>query len=530
MKRIHLIEMLAVMLGLMSSCTDNNDNPSGGENRWGDKTLTFNVDNVSFNMIQVEGGSYQMNTLNDDSGAKLNISGTLSDYYIGQTEVTNQLWASVMGYRPELQFHDADEYPVTQISYYDIMKADGFLAKLNALLKDQLPAGKKFRLPSEAQWTYALQGGKAKSNPPANVGDVAWISTNAGGEVHPVAQKEPNSLGLYDMIGNAVEYIRDNYLDNDDLPTNQGRDFVALNNTLIRVICGGAYFNNETNVFLRDWIMMFDRYISIGFRLVLADAVEEETVTVPPTADELFYFYLPGFIEQAFNMIKVEGGDYSMVYERDGQQKAITGTLSDYYISQTEVENGVWYAIMGELPTGQITNKYRYPVTMVSYEDITKPGGFIDKLNELVKDDLPEGMAFQLPTEAQWHYAALGGQKSNGYVYAGSDNLDKVAWNAANTNKANGVAMRWPNELGIYDMTGNLNEICRDRYAPLADLPAEQGTDYAGPATGETFVCSGGAFDSDALQLPVNYRAIEVVAPNHKCNSLGFRLVLTKNK
>ena len=159
MKRIHLIEMLAVMLGLMSSCTDNNDNPSGGENRWGDKTLTFNVDNVSFNMIQVEGGSYQMNTLNDDSGAKLNISGTLSDYYIGQTEVTNQLWASVMGYRPELQFHDADEYPVTQISYYDIMKADGFLAKLNALLKDQLPAGKKFRLPSEAQWTYALQGG-----------------------------------------------------------------------------------------------------------------------------------------------------------------------------------------------------------------------------------------------------------------------------------------------------------------------------------------------------------------------------------
>ena len=110
MKRIHLIEMLAVMLGLMSSCTDNNDNPSGGENRWGDKTLTFNVDNVSFNMIQVEGGSYQMNTLNDDSGAKLNISGTLSDYYIGQTEVTNQLWASVMGYRPELQFHDADEY------------------------------------------------------------------------------------------------------------------------------------------------------------------------------------------------------------------------------------------------------------------------------------------------------------------------------------------------------------------------------------------------------------------------------------
>ena len=105
-----------------------------------------------------------------------------------------------------------------------------------------------------------------------------------------------------------------------------------------------------------------------------------------------------------------------------------------------------------------------------------------------------------------------------------------MAWKAANTKKANGVAMTGPTELGIYDVTGNLNEICRDRYAPLADLPAEQGTDYAGPATGETFVCSGGAFDSDALQLPVNYRAIEIVAPNHKCNSLGFRLVLTKNK
>ena len=109
-----------------------------------------------------------------------------------------------------------------------------------------------------------------------------------------------------------------------------------------------------------------------------------------------------------------------------------------HFVVQTEVDDGLL-----------LLHNMTKEMVLLSKEE--------QRVFEQCPTDLPELIDrwFQLPTEAQWHYAALGGQKSNGYVYAGSDNLDKVAWNAANTNKANGVAMRWPNELGIYDMTGN---------------------------------------------------------------------------
>lgn len=224
----------------------------------------------------------------------------------------------------------------------------------------------------------------------------------------------------------------------------------------------------------------------------------------------------------------VEGCAYSMQYERDGQSKIVTGTLSNYYIAPVEVTNKLWAAVMGAKPEGQINDGDMYPVTMVNYDDIVGPNGFLEKLNVMAKNQLPEGMKFKLPTEAQWQYAAMGGQKSKGYTYAGSNTLSDVAWYADNANSTtHPVASKQPNELGLYDMSGNVWERCCDWYVELDELPTEQGLDYAGPATSNRLVGRGGCFENEPTACTVGYHGREIIGLQQApTTTVGFRLIL----
>ena len=160
-------------------------------------------------MVPVEGGTFQMGATVEEGSdandsAKPVHSVTLSSYSIGQTEVTQALWKAVMGSNPSNW--EGDNLPVEMVSWKDCQK---FITKLNRL------TGQKFRLPTEAEWEYAARGGKLskgyKYSGSNTLGDVAWHEENSDGKTHPVATKQPNELGLYDMSGNVYEWCQDWY-------------------------------------------------------------------------------------------------------------------------------------------------------------------------------------------------------------------------------------------------------------------------------------------------------------------------------
>ena len=167
---------------------------------------TFTVNGVSFNMVNVEGGTFQMGSNDGESDEQPVHSVTLSDYYIGQTEVTQKLWQAVMGSNPSYSGFVGAKNPVNNVSWNDCQE---FISKLNRL------TGGRFRLPTEAEWEYAARGGNKsrgyKYSGSDDLGSVAWYSENSGDMVYPVGSKSPNELGLYDMSGNVWEWCSDVY-------------------------------------------------------------------------------------------------------------------------------------------------------------------------------------------------------------------------------------------------------------------------------------------------------------------------------
>ena len=231
-----------------------------------------------------------------------------------------------------------------------------------------------------------------------------------------------------------------------------------------------------------------------------------------------------------FKMVAVEGGSFTMGATAEQGSDALPNetpahqvTLSSYAIGQTEVTQRLWMAVMGFNPSVfSYGNGYNdlidCPVENVSWEDCQL---FIAKLNEIT------GLEFRLPTEAEWEYAARGGNKSQGYMYSGSNSLFDVAWFFDNCNGYNEnwqtyvVASKSPNELGLYDMSGNVSEWCQDWYGGYSSAPQ---TDPTGPVSGAERVCRGGYTQSYAACCRVSAR--DSKAPTFMHRSIGLRLVL----
>ncbi len=231
----------------------------------------------------------------------------------------------------------------------------------------------------------------------------------------------------------------------------------------------------------------------------------------------------------SFRMISVDGGTFAMGSDMEtamagdanfDEAPAHEVTLSPYSIGQTEVTQELWQAVMGSNPSG-FTGDLQRPVEQVSWEDCQE---FIARLNAIT------GKQFRLPTEAEWEFAARGGIKSAGKTYAGSNNLDEVAWYYGNSYGLGAdspdygthpVATKYANELGLYDMCGNVYEWVNDWYGAYSDEPQ---TDPQGPETGLRRVTRGGSWYSNELDSRVNCRNYESVGS--RSYSLGLRLAL----
>ncbi len=262
-------------------------------------------------------------------------------------------------------------------------------------------------------------------------------------------------------------------------------------------------------------------------------AVTQNGVTPTPTPASQDRSFTVGGV--TFKMIAVEGGTFTMGgtseqsdYAYDNEKPTHSVTLSSYRIGETEVTQALWQAVMGQKPTSdgsQWSSSYglggNYPAYYVSWNDCQD---FIRKLNALT------GESFRLPTEAEWEYAARGGNKSRGYKYAGSNTLGNVAWYWDNIpSQSSGsagygtqvVATKSPNELGLYDMSGNVWEWCQDWYGSYS---SGSQTNPTGPSSGSGRVIRGGCWYNSAWYCRVSYRLND--SPVNRFYGLGLRLAL----
>ena len=442
-----------------------------------DYEMNYTVSEVTFDMVKVPSGYFTMG-LSQDNRQK--VSGStihpvaLDGFVITATPVSQALWTAVMGSNPSSVQNPS--LPVDMVSWGEVHK---FISKLNKA------TGKTFSLPTEAQWEYAagLQGKDFVSV--AEWMEDTFSELPDSFVVNPAAPKPADHK--------VVRTVKDR-LEIDSHTKKAGVGFrlvqptgEALSESLLKVL-DGASFDRET---------------------VDASDGGSETFTVG---------------DVSFKMVKVRGGEFTMGYSDkdysfgrfaipENEKNFHQVTLSDYAIGETEVTVGLWNAVMGYVPYLNDINEPLKPVGNISWFDCQK---FILKLNALT------GRTFRLPTEAEWEYAARGGSKSRGYGFSGTNDMNSSMWYVDNADmKSKNVKTRKANELGLYDMSGNVWEWCFDRAADYQKTPQ---TDPCGPSEGTSRILRGGSCASRWDACRITNRSY-MLAKNIK-GTFGFRLAI----
>ena len=409
-------------------------------------------------MIEIPAGSFTMG-ISVDNRRKVTHGiaqpVALDGFAISAKPVSQALWTEVMGKNPSY-VKDPDA-PVDMVSWADAAK---FIKKLSKL------SGKEYSLPTETQWEYA----------------------------HKVCgDKEFTAV---------AEWCLDSY---DEVPEDATKDDYFVPMSLMVNPRGPKETSQKVarTTLERMSIDSHTRRAKVGFRLVqVTDDPLTEDILGPldgTTIDREKIDASDGLPEKfsvgdvAFKMVKVQGGKYSMGFNEsdspyldfkvpDNEKNAHEVTLDDYEIGETEVTVGLWQAVMGTVPYLNDADEPMKPVGNVSWYDCQV---FLRKLNAMT------GRKFRLPTEAEWEYAARGGKFSRHYGFSGGNDMKSVMWFLDNADsKTQKVATRKPNELGLYDMSGNVWEWCYDRASEYTTSPQ---TNPIGALEGGTRILRGGS-------------------------------------
>jgi len=246
----------------------------------------------------------------------------------------------------------------------------------------------------------------------------------------------------------------------------------------------------------------------------------EESITITQKSEILTFSLIKNELFEIPEMVFVEEGTFLMGSNRGSRDERPVHLvkINSFYIGKFEVTQKQWRFLMGKDPENlKFTGCNQCPVEGVSWYDIQE---FLKRLNTI------SGQNYRLPTEAEWEFAARGGNQSKGFSYSGSNNIVKVAWYRANSNsKSHPVGQKQPNELGIFDLTGNVWEWCSDYYDERYYRNSTS-TNPSGPISGDLRVLRGGAWLNIAEDCKVWERHSSF--PSNKEFNYGFRLCLTK--
>jgi len=456
MKITRMAIAFAAIIVAVSSCKGNGVAPAS------DTGEPVVVGDVTLGLKEMSGDAFAMGLKPDGrrlSGANGLHEVILDGYAISETPVTQALWEAVMGDNPSSTV--GADLPVDRVAYKD---CEAFVSKLSK------KTGRSFFIPTEAQWEYAVRHG-----------------IEAG-------------------IGNLREWTADHW---------------GEETTKLSVNPAGPATGNDKVVRTassREAVSSYTKGNALTFRIAvltgkpcdgrIVEAIEGRS-TDRESVSSGEKIEVAGV---TFDMVGIEGGAFSMgatseqgKYGDEQEKPVMEVVVEGFELSSTEVTVAQWKAVMGCLPYGN--EALDKPVVNVSWYDAQR---FILRLNAL------SGRLFRLPSEAEWEYAARGGASSKGYRYSGSNQVVSVAVYADNSDelKVDKVGTKSPNELGLYDMSGNAWEWCQDSYAKYGEEAPDA----------EWKVMRGGSAASRWNACRVSNRS-NIPASNVK-GTFGFRLAI----
>jgi formylglycine-generating enzyme required for sulfatase activity len=457
-------------------------------------------------MVTVQGGTLP-------TGSEL-AGQTVSTFEIGKYEVTWGEWKAVRAWAVANGYTDlanvgsgsGDDHPVREVSWYDVVKwcnarsekegktavyqvggavyRSGEYGNNGSWVVTQKVVANGYRLPLEKEWEFAARGGVKSNNytfsGANNIEEVAWYLGNSNSTSAPVGAKKPNELEIYDMSGNVEEWCWDTGSYGNDKRVKGGNYLDPAERCDFESGHGGG----------PDY-----RFGHFGFRYVrnaIGDMVTVQGGTLPAGSG------LAGQVVQTFDI-----GRFEVTWE-EWQAVRTYGIANGYDL------NGVGNGTDSTHPVQSITwyDVVKWCNAKSQMEGLTPVytlNGIIYKIGQSDPMQSSTANGYRLPTEKEWEWAARGGVSSKGYTYSGGNDINLVGWYVSNSSGATkNVGTKASNELGIYDMSGNVTEWCWDAYG-----------------TSRWF--RGGSLVFTGTYCAVNNRSY-VAGPSTRYNDLGFRL------